>query len=219
MENKAHQDPNSRYYNLVKHWMTSFIPEGPNAILDLGCATGRLGRILKEQRKANIMVGVEIFEPAAEEASKYYDHVYCGDIEALNLKYDAYFDYVICGDIIEHLRDPWAVLRNIHYWMKDSGQLIITIPNIRYWRILRDLIFKGKFDYTEDGILDYTHLRMFTRKSFLKILRDLHYYDIKKEMIINGTKQNMFNRITMGIFEEYLGSQVTVIARKTIGKG
>jgi hypothetical protein len=103
--------------------------------------------------------------------------------------------------------------------MKDSGQLIITIPNIRYWRILRDLIFKGKFDYTEDGILDYTHLRMFTRKSFLKILRDLHYYDIKKEMIINGTKQNMFNRITMGIFEEYLGSQVTVIARKTIGKG
>ena len=61
MENPAFTDKDNRYYNIEKSRMVSLIPEGPNVILDLGCATGRLGRKLRELNKTTELVGVEIY--------------------------------------------------------------------------------------------------------------------------------------------------------------
>ncbi len=214
MQNKSWTDKSSAYYNSEKIKMHSLIPDGPNIVLDLGCATGKLGRKLRELNKASVLVGAELFKPAADEAAKYYDIVYQGDIEMLNLTYNDYFDVVICGDILEHLRDPWRIVDNIYTWLKNGGILVTSIPNIRYWRILRDVILHGKWEYTDAGILDNTHLRFFTRRSFIKLLRNAKFQVLDQQMVIHGPKQNLFNKISFSLFEEFMGSQFMVLAKK-----
>ena len=214
MENKAFKNKGDWYYNLYKNGIASLIPEGPHNILDLGCGTGILGYKLKELNKAREVVGVEVFREAADEAEKHYEKVYHGDIEQLNLDYEEYFDFVICSDILEHLRDPWEILRRIHVWLKSEGHALFSIPNIRYWRVLGDLIFHGRWEYLEAGILDNTHLRFFTRKSFFRALREAGFDIEYSRMEINGIKHNLFNTVTFHVLEEFMGKQVIVSAKK-----
>lgn len=214
MENKAYTDQTDTYYNIEKSRLVPFFPDGPNIILDIGCASGRLGKKLRDLNKASELIGIEIFPLAADEAAKYYNKVYRNDIESLILPYKEYFDFVICGDILEHLRDPWTLLDRIHEWLKPNGLLISSIPNIRYWRIIKDLLVYGKWDYVEAGILDNTHLRFFTRNTFQKMQEKANFEIIHNEMIIYGKKQNFLNMITFSVLEEFLGSQVLTISKK-----
>jgi 2-polyprenyl-3-methyl-5-hydroxy-6-metoxy-1,4-benzoquinol methylase len=204
-----------KYYNFIKPWIVSAIPDGPNVVLDLGCGTGRLGRKLRDLNKASELIGVEIFKSAADEAAKYYDRVYSGDAEELSLNYEDHFDFVICGDILEHLRDPQKLLVKIHGWLKNSGNIIVSIPNIRYWRILRDLILSDEFEYKDAGILDITHLRFFTRKSFISLLTHCKFDIVHQEMDIAGKRHNLFNKLTFSLFEGFLGSQIKITAKKS----
>jgi len=214
MENKAFRNSSDQYYNWFKSGIASLIPEGHHVILDVGCAAGVLGRRLKELNKAKEMVGVEIFKEAADEAEKYYDTIYRGDIEELILPYEAYFDFVVCADILEHVRDPWNILRQIHTWLKNDGSLIICIPNVRYWKVLRDLVFHGNWEYTDAGILDKTHLRFFTRRSFLEPLAEVGFEVQYMRMEISGIKHEIANRITLRCFQEFMGKQITIMAKK-----
>ncbi len=214
MENTAFTDRNDGYYNMFKMSIVSLIPEGPHAILDVGCAAGRLGRKLKELNKARELVGVEIFEDAADEASKYYEKVYHADVEHAELDYKEYFDFVVCSDILEHLKDPHGILRKIHGWLKRDGFLLSCIPNVRFWRVSRDLIFLGRWEYAEAGILDKTHLRFFTRRSFSKCLDDTGFDVQHYEMVVDGRRNRLFNTITCRLFEEFVGSQIIVVAKK-----
>ena len=218
MENRCHQDADSKYYNFEKPQFLKLIREGPNVVLDLGCGSGQLGKRLIELNRATEVVGVEIFESAATNASKYYSKVICGDIENIELPYREYFDYVVCGDILEHLRDPWVALQRVHGWLKPGGALIASIPNVRYWRVLRDLIVKGRWEYVDSGIMDITHLRFFTRKSFGEALAKSNYSIARYEFWVNGKKQGFFNRMTFGFFQEFMGSQFMVLANKGKGK-
>jgi 2-polyprenyl-3-methyl-5-hydroxy-6-metoxy-1,4-benzoquinol methylase len=94
---------------------------------------------------------------AADEAARFYDKVYIRDVESINIDYAEYLDFVICNDVIEQLRDPWIAIGNMDKWVKKGGHILASIPNIRYWAILRDLIFFGAWEYVDAGILDNTH--------------------------------------------------------------
>jgi 2-polyprenyl-3-methyl-5-hydroxy-6-metoxy-1,4-benzoquinol methylase len=215
MENEAFRDRNAPYYNKFKWEIVPLIPEGPNNILDLGCGTGVFGRKLKEQNKARELVGVEIFEDAADEAAKCYKKVYRGDMEQLNLQYRDYFDYVICGDILEHLKAPWIMLGRIKTWLKSEGHILVSIPNVRYWRILRDLILWGCWEYRDAGILDRTHLRFFTKNSLLRAMTDAGFDIAYSGFLTYGVKQNFFNKITFHLFEEFMGAEIIVLGKKS----
>ena len=213
VENQVFLNRRDQYYNSFKWEITPLIPEGPHIILDLGCGTGVFGRRLKEQEKAHELVGVEIFEEAANEAAEFYQKVFCGDVEQLDIDYEKYFDYVICGDIIEHLKDPWRMLGRIKNWLKIGGHVLVSIPNIRYWRILRDLALHGDWEYRHAGILDRTHLRFFTKKSFLRAITDAGFDIAYNGFLTYGTKQNFFNKATLGIFKEFMGTEIIVLGR------
>jgi 2-polyprenyl-3-methyl-5-hydroxy-6-metoxy-1,4-benzoquinol methylase len=214
MKNESFTSSYDGYYNIEKSWVIQNIPIGENRVFDLGCATGVLGKRLKEMNKASEVVGAEIFEFAAQEALKYYDKVYIGDVEDIDIEFHNYFDYVVCGDILEHLRDPWKMLKRIHGWLKEDGILHISIPNVRYWRLLRDLIIFGKWEYRDAGILDRTHLRFFAKKDIITALSGAHFEVLSHKMWINGKKQGGFNALTLGLFKEFLGSQIVVSARR-----
>jgi O-antigen biosynthesis protein len=214
MLNTAHESTTDLYYNQPRPSILSRVQPGPNLILDLGCGTGAVGRGLMAAGKASQVVGVELFEAAAAVASQYYAKVYTGDIEVLELPYHRAFDYVICGDILEHLREPAAVLRKIHRWLKDDGWLVCSVPNIRYWRVLYDLAVKGQWEYTDAGVLDKTHLRFFTRRSCFRMVTQAGFAVSSSHMLIYGRRWRMLNALTLRMLEDVWGSQVVVVAHK-----
>jgi 2-polyprenyl-3-methyl-5-hydroxy-6-metoxy-1,4-benzoquinol methylase len=143
-------------------------------ILELGCHTGVLSRALIQ--RGCIVTGIELSESAAVAARLVCDQVICGDLESAET-WDSVvgpYDAVICTDVLEHLKNPEAVLSRIRPLLGEQGSLIVALPNIAHYTI-RLALLRGHFDYTEFGILDSTHLRFFTRNSALRLLRGAGY--------------------------------------------
>lgn len=138
-------------------------------VLEIGCSEGHTLEWLKNSGRAVWAAGVE---PYAElrAAPGAVDRFFKLDIEkSLPDLQPASVDLVLCLDVLEHLVDPWEALRRLDTFLKPGGMWIISVPNIRNYRILCDLAFKGRFNYADDGILDRTHLRFFTRSSAIQL--------------------------------------------------
>ena len=137
------------------------------SVLDVDCGNSATSQELKTIGIGCQVTGIELVESAALIAGQVLDTVYCGDIETIELQdSEECFDRILMGDVIEHLIDPWAVLTKLDRYLTDEGCIIASIPNIRNWTVLRNLVFLGEWKYTSMGILDQSHLRFFTRSSY-----------------------------------------------------
>lgn len=143
-------------------------------VLDIGCATGYLGKELI--KKFCEVYGIEKDETMAKKASKYYKKVLIEDLE--NLKNLAqpkkYFDYVLLLDVMEHIMQRERLLKKIKSWLNSHGFLILSTPNIAHISIRLKLLL-GNFKYTNSGILDETHVHFFTRKTLIDLLNKMGY--------------------------------------------
>ncbi len=152
------------YYEHARPELQALIPIDTRTILDVGCGAGALGAALKRRDSIEV-VGVEADRGAAEAARKILDRVHLGDIEVLDLPYSpGRFDCIVLADILEHLRDPWGVLRRLVPLLAARGRLVASLPNVRHWSVVRGLL-EGEWAYLPAGILDQGHLRFFTLKS------------------------------------------------------
>lgn len=140
-------------------------------VLDVGCATGYLARALVA--KGCTVSGVELDPQAAEEARPILKELVVANLEELDLA-DAFgknvFDVVVFGDVLEHLKDPLKVLRASLPLLDEGGFVVMSIPNVAHVSV-RLALLKGKFEYSDLGLLDDTHLRFFTRASLDEMLR------------------------------------------------
>ncbi|MBM3501196.1 MAG: glycosyltransferase, partial [Armatimonadetes bacterium] len=158
------------YYHFSRPDLAELMaPEGKR-LLDVGCAAGRLGEELKRRGAAEV-VGVELIPEVATEAKGRLDSVLVADVETAELPWpEDHFDYVICGDLLEHLRDPAAVLRKLARHLKPEGEVIASLPNIRHVAVISELA-QGRWRYRMSGILDRDHLRFFTRREARELFR------------------------------------------------
>jgi SAM-dependent methyltransferase len=153
------------YYSGSRDDLIPLIPPGAKHILEVGCAAGMTGRRLRELGFREV-VGVEILEEVAQKAVPFYERVIVGDVEKTELPYEeGYFDCILYGDVLEHLVDPWKVLRVHNRFLKPGGAIICSIPNVRHYKHMKKLLVRGEWEYCEAGILDRGHLRFFTVKS------------------------------------------------------
>lgn len=158
-------------------------------VLDVGCAGGDLGRMLK--RRGCTVSGVEIDPAAAEAARHALDEVLVGDAAELDLVGHfggASFDVVVFGDVLEHLVDPVAVLRRIGPLLDAGGSVVASVPNVAHGSV-RLALLQGRFEYRSLGLLDDTHLRFFTRGSVHQLFRDA------------GLSPVDVRRTTVGVFD------------------
>lgn len=152
-------------------------------VLDVGCARGYVGRRLKE--KGKFVSGIEMSAPAAKEARKVLDKVYVFDIEKpwpREIK-GKKFDLVILAEVLEHVFDPVEVLKSVSRVLGNGGEIIITTPNFLTW-INRIKMLFGFFGYTEQGLLDFGHIRFFTRSYLQQVLTESRFSVIKEKHII-----------------------------------
>jgi 2-polyprenyl-3-methyl-5-hydroxy-6-metoxy-1,4-benzoquinol methylase len=143
-------------------------------ILDVGCATGYLGAVMKQ--KGNRVYGIEISDVAAKKAMKVLDDVIVGNIENIDLPFPKkYFDKIICSDVLEHLFNPRQVLFKLRDYLKPTGELMVVVPNVAYYTI-RLMLLMGNWEYRDVGSMDYGHLRFFTKKTISILMEKSGYH-------------------------------------------
>jgi glycosyltransferase involved in cell wall biosynthesis len=141
----------------------------PSRVLDIGVAAGYLDREL--QRQGHLVTGIEQDPESAELARPYCHELVIGDVEAMDLRgYAAQFDYVILGDVLEHMKDPGGTLRRILETLKPGGRVIACVPNVANLYVRMGLLF-GRFRYEPRGIMDSSHLRFFTLRTFRELIQ------------------------------------------------
>jgi GT2 family glycosyltransferase/2-polyprenyl-3-methyl-5-hydroxy-6-metoxy-1,4-benzoquinol methylase len=150
--------------NLAHSIMVELVGRGKR-VLDVGCATGYLDRVLVEH--GCIVTGVEVNSEAAAQARRFCAEVINANIEQLDWERalgDKRFDVILFGDVLEHLIDPQRVLRNARDFLGPEGYVVASIPNVAH-ASLRLQLLQGVFQYRPLGLLDETHLRFFTSDS------------------------------------------------------
>lgn len=140
-------------------------------VLDLGCGTGALGRWLSSHVHCTID-GVTLNEVEAAHARSSYRKVVVGDLETLALSHHfeiGAYDFIVCADVLEHLTNPASLLDTCRPLLSPHGKLLVSVPNAAYCGLIAELM-QGNFEYRDEGLLDRTHLRFFTRKTLTEFL-------------------------------------------------
>jgi methionine biosynthesis protein MetW len=166
-----------KYYSVERGDLIGIVPSIYGSVLDVGCGAGATMAILKAQGVKDV-VGIEYIEAAYLEAIKNGLDVIKADIEKdVIVLAENHFDFIIFADILEHLYDPWETLKKFRKFLKNDGTALISIPNMKHYRVLKKLLFRDEWTYTEFGILDSTHIRFFTKTEAIKLV-ELSGFDV-----------------------------------------
>ncbi|WP_152543937.1 class I SAM-dependent methyltransferase [Thermoanaerobaculum aquaticum] len=201
------------YYGETRSDVVPFIPTGAREILEIGCAKGLTGEYLQSRLGCRV-TGVELNPVVAEEARKRLWKVVVGDVERVPI--EGTFDVVLALELFEHLRDPFLFLERAKGWLRPGGVLILSTPNVGHWSVVWDLL-QGRWDYLPIGLLCFTHLRFFTRKSLETLLHLGGWDDVVIYPQETGVPREIARalRKVKGVDWESLGiSGFWVIARK-----
>lgn len=191
------------YYGHLRMSLLSLVEGSPKRVLEIGCGHGQTLLFLKRESSAEFVVGVELVPEVAAVAKQKpeLDIVLTGDIETMSLHFPAEsFDLVIAGHVLEHVKDPWSVTRRLCGLLRPGGQFIGSLPNVRNVRVSLPLVLFGKFDYTKEGILDWTHTKFFTKDTIEGLLRSTGFAVRKIEPEFSPRFKTL-NTMTLGIFK------------------
>jgi SAM-dependent methyltransferase len=136
-------------------------------LLDTGAADGFLAELLTG--RGWIVTALERDPVQAQRARGRCHEVIVADLARAASELAGPFDAIVYGDVLEHLSDPVAALTSVNQRLAPGGLAIISVPNVAHLSVRLSLLV-GRFDYADRGILDRTHLRFFTRRTFLALL-------------------------------------------------
>jgi 2-polyprenyl-3-methyl-5-hydroxy-6-metoxy-1,4-benzoquinol methylase len=207
-----------RYYSSDREDIRQLIPAGVKRLLDVGCGNGAFGRSLKQERGPSLYVAGLELTSWAQTARQHLDAVYQVDAERDDLHVLGKFDCVTFNDVLEHLFDPWNVVQRISAQLEPGGYIIASSPNIRFFHVLKALVMNKRFDYEESGVMDRTHVRFFTFKTFPELFESANLQVVST----GGTgddgrfpwKLNLLNRLLGGALDDTRYPQIYCVARK-----
>jgi SAM-dependent methyltransferase len=178
--------------------MLARLPLAARVVLDVGCHTGALGAAYKARNPRARVLGIEADRGAAAIAATRLDAVAAVDLEADPLPFDLRegLDCIIYGDVLEHLRDPWAVLARQMTALNRDGTVLVCVPNVEHWSFAARLL-RGDWDYEASGLFDATHLRWFTSRTMRAGLErlGLSVCDVTPRIFGRAEAQSFLDRI------------------------
>lgn len=206
------------YYKQKRTEIAPLLGNKYGAILDLGCGSGSTLAWTKKICKADLAVGIDIEHEGNELARNSMDRLVIGDLNNPNTlaNLEGEYDLILALDVLEHLVDPWLTLQQAKSKLAADGRIIISIPNINHWSILRDLIFLDKFEYSNSGILDITHVRFFTRKTIEKMISSADLIAEKHlchPLSSAGSRSRLINKLSLGFAARFLVTQYIFAVR------
>jgi len=184
--------------------------------MEVGCGAGGTGRALREMGVREL-IGVEINPHLAHLADSHYSQLLIGDVEEVDLSHirEASLDCILYPDVLEHLRDPWRVLRRHLGLLRPGGFVVASVPNVRYYKAVRDLVLLGKWEYQDAGILDRGHLRFFTWTSIERLFRISGLEIIRSESNVRGSHLlKLLNKVVLNRLYPFLVKQYLILGKK-----
>jgi methionine biosynthesis protein MetW len=152
--------------------IAGLIPIG-SRVLEVGCGTGILGEVLRNLGSCHYE-GIEPSEARANMARSKGLSIHNIYLDESTIHEFDEFDVIVLADVIEHLDAPHRLLSLVREIMHSKSIVIVSVPNIAHWSVRLNLL-AGRFQYTETGILDSTHLRWFTIQTLIKYLRSIGF--------------------------------------------
>jgi len=181
------------YYSHVQWAIEPLLPARTTRLLEIGCGAGATVNWIRSIRQVDYARGFELDPVPAERARQVFDDVVVGDVEQSRPALEpGRYDLVLALNVLEHVYDPWTILRWVREAMVPGGTIILSLPNIAHYSISLPLLLRGAFDYTDEGILDRTHKRFFNRVTAWDLLRDSGF-----TVTGNGAKKSVPDFVSM----------------------
>jgi 2-polyprenyl-3-methyl-5-hydroxy-6-metoxy-1,4-benzoquinol methylase len=131
--------------------------------LEIGAGSGMITQHLMRSKGCDV-VALEINPVSVEKLKSYVDRVYSLDLNdpvwTESLAGEGKFDAIIAADVLEHLYDPWTVLRGMTKLLNEAGTIVLSLPHAAHCAVM-SCLFDEDFHYGEWGLLDKTHIRFF----------------------------------------------------------
>lgn len=204
------------YYNLQRSEILDFVPSDAKLILEVGCGSGLFGKKLIELRNCEVY-GVEphfeSFLLAKENLTEAIHSMFDEEIEdKLNQKK---FDVILFNDVLEHILMPEIALSIAKKLLSKNGVIVASIPNIRYYPFLLEILFDKDWIYRDSGTLDKTHVKFFTSKSMKRLfqsegLQIIHHQGINE---YKDKRLKLLSSFFPKFFEEMKYLQFVTVAR------
>jgi 2-polyprenyl-3-methyl-5-hydroxy-6-metoxy-1,4-benzoquinol methylase len=217
----GYETKSAEYFGEARPEMLTFVPSHCRRVLDVGCGTGAFGELLKKTRKVEVW-GVEPVGSAAAKASSKIDHVLNGSFDSGSELPRGMFDCIVFNDVLEHMVFPEQALQYAKSLLVEGGVVVASIPNIRSLVTLFHLLFRARWEYTDSGVLDKTHLRFFTKSSIVNMF-EREGYALEEICGINVQRDNVSRRLwaayavtnalSLGKFTDLRFLQFAVVAK------
>ncbi len=200
------------YYGNDRADLVALLPRPIGRVLDIGCGEGAVGRGLRAAG-ASWLSGIEMQPSAAQTALEAYDEVAVGTVEAELDSLTGPWDTICCYDVLEHLVDPFGLLERVVDLATPGARLHVSVPNARHVSLVRDLVLRGTFGYTDWGHRDRTHLRWFTRRDIAEAVQAAGW-TVRSVSHPALRRSRTLDRLTRGRSTEFLTGQWYLLATK-----
>jgi 2-polyprenyl-3-methyl-5-hydroxy-6-metoxy-1,4-benzoquinol methylase len=209
-------------YEAINQPVLSLIPGTVKRVLDLGCGSGALGQEIKRTINCEV-TGVTFSDEEAAKAKDLLDAVIVCDLNQFDPRELGLFDCVVCSHILEHLYSPTELLTRLRDNLTPDGVLIVALPNALFWKQRLEFL-RGRFRYTEGGIMDQTHYRFFDYATSVELVRNAQFEIITRDVdayfplpflrqrlkFVAGRLDRLASKLIPGL----CGTQFIIVARR-----
>jgi 2-polyprenyl-3-methyl-5-hydroxy-6-metoxy-1,4-benzoquinol methylase len=203
------------YYVAQRPEFVSFVGQSGAfaTAIDIGCAGGKLGADLLRQGIVGACDGIEPFPDAATLAQGNLRQVWQGGLETVANEVPwAQYELLLMADVLEHLVDPWSALRLLHDSTAPGCRLALSVPNVRHYKVVLPLLFRGEFRYRDHGIMDRTHLHFYTSDSITETLAECGWKVVRVDSHMKKSYRRWY--FPTRLLEPFLAVQHLLIAEK-----
>ncbi|HXC56169.1 MAG TPA: class I SAM-dependent methyltransferase [Rhizomicrobium sp.] len=197
------------YFSYPRGEILSLLPHRFSKVIDIGGGSGATLDLIKSRFPQTSTICADNQKFALERAARSGHWTVSCNLEQGVPPEIAECDVVLCLDVLEHLLDPWSVLAAIRELMPSGATVIVSLPNVRFLSVSADLLFRGRWELQDTGVLDRTHLRFFTRRSALALLDGAGFTLSRLERKLGlGRRGKLLNFLTAGLFKDLLCVQI-----------
>jgi len=198
------------YFRHVRRDIERLLPPSARRILDVGAGAGATSAWLRSRYPGCTIVALEGNCAIRDELARNVDEAVILDLNGEIPDIGAP-DLVLCLDVLEHLMDPLEVLKRVTTSMPDDGTVIVSLPNVTHVSVSLPLLFRARFDYTDCGILDRTHLRFFDRSSVVALMNQAGFI-VRRGIRLgfDGPRARVVDAVTGHVLRDHLTKQYVV---------